>query len=218
MKIKVLIACEESQTVCKAFRELGHEAFSCDLKPCSGGHPEWHIQGDASSYAHAGAFDLLIAHPPCTFLSNAGACRMYPKAGLIDANRFKKALEAKKFFLKFLASPMPFVCIENPRPLAIVDLPAAQQTIQPYQFGHPYSKKTLLWLKGLPKLKHTEVLSEFKPFIAHNTSNNKGKTIGQKFATGSTNRSKTFQGIAEAMAAQWSEYIIRSGYKQLKSA
>ena len=104
--IRVLIACEESQVVCKAFRELGHEAYSCDLEGCSGGYPEWHIQADALELIKI-KWDLIIAHPPCTFLSNAGACRMYPHKGEIDLERYQKALEAKAFFIRFLNTDCP---------------------------------------------------------------------------------------------------------------
>jgi hypothetical protein len=207
---KILIACEESQVVTKAFRDLGFEAYSCDLQNCSGGHPEWHIQGDAISEAHSGKYDLMIAHPPCTFMSNAGACRMYPTKGNIDNDRLAKAMKAKEFFMKMLNAPIKHIAIENPLPLSIVGLPTANQVIQPYQFGDPFSKKTLLWLKNLPILNHTNVLSEWKPFIASGTSRNAGKTKGEKFAHGSKQRSKTFDGIAKAMAEQWSLVLTKA--------
>lgn len=164
--IKVLVACEESQAVCIAFRRLGYEAYSCDIQECSGGHPEWHIKVDAllllgrylvfkteDGKAHyVERWDLIIAHPPCTFMSNAGACRMYPRKGQIDKARFQKAMEAKAFFLRFLNADCDRVAIENPRPLKIVELPKEDQRIQPYQFGDPWSKLTYLWLKNLPPI------------------------------------------------------------------
>lgn len=201
--MKVLVGCEESQAVCIAFRKLGHEAYSCDLQECSGGHPEWHLQMDVFAATELIKPKLFIGHPPCTYLSNAGACRMYPSKGIIDNNRLALAMEAKEFFMRLLQLDIQMICLENPLPLSIVKLPKATQEIQPYQFGHPYSKRTLLWLKGLPKLKHTKVLSEFKPYIRSNTSKNKGKFKGVKFANSAKERSKTFTGIAYAMATQW---------------
>ena len=205
--MNVLIACEESQAVCKAFRERGHNAFSCDLKPCTGGHPEWHIQGDVLSLLD-GKWDLIIAHPPCTYMSKAGARWMYPTAGNISQERLAKAMKAKEFFLKILNADCDRIAIENPRPLKVVELPKPSQVIQPYQFGHPYSKATCLWLKGLPPLEPTEVLTEYKPFCPSNTG---GVTRGQSYNKGGAiraaddcvNRSKTFDGIAKAMAEQW---------------
>lgn len=156
--MNVLVACEESQEVCKAFRALGHTAYSCDIQRCSGGHPEWHIYGDAlkvmNGFTLFGTqddtihddvlncgWDLIIAHPPCTYMSNAGACRMYPQKGKIDPKRFEKAMEAKAFFMAFYNSDCPRIAIENPVPMRVVGLPEKTQAIQPYQFGHPYTKK-----------------------------------------------------------------------------
>lgn len=205
--MNVLVACEESQAVCKAFREKGHNAFSCDLKPCTGGHPEWHIQGDVLPLLDK-KWDLIIAHPPCTYMSKAGARWMYPTAGNISQERLAKAMEAKEFFLKILNADCDRIAIENPRPLKVVELPKPSQVIQPYQFGHPYSKATCLWLKGLPPLEPTEVLTEYKPYCPSNTG---GVTRGQSYNKGGAiraaddcvNRSKTFDGIAKAMAEQW---------------
>lgn len=205
--MNVLIACEESQAVCKAFRERGHNAFSCDLKPCTGGHPEWHIQGNVLPLLER-KWDLIIAHPPCTYMSKAGARWMYPTAGNISYERLAKAMEAKEFFLKILNADCDRIAIENPRPLKVVEIPKPSQVIQPYQFGHPYSKATCLWLKGLPPLEPTEVLTEYKPYCPSNTG---GVTRGQSYNKGGAiraaddcvNRSKTFEGVAKAMAEQW---------------
>ena len=142
--MRVLVACEESQEVCKAFRALGHEAYSCDIEPCSGGKPEWHLQVDALELLKL-KWDLIIAHPPCTYMTNAGAVRMRVN-GKIVPERFEKAMEAKEFFMKFYNADCPKIAIENPTPMKIVGLPPYQQAIQPYQFGHPYSKRTCLWL------------------------------------------------------------------------
>ena len=160
-KNKILVACEESQTITKEFRFLGYEAYSCDIQDCSGGHPEWHIIGDAIKEAYSGKYNLMIAHPPCTYLSNAGARWLYPK-GKLNNERYKKGLNAKEFFIKLLSCPIERVCIENPLPSKIFDLPNHTQVIQPYQFGDPYSKKTLLWLKNLPLLKYTDIVDNYK--------------------------------------------------------
>lgn len=203
--MKVLVACEESQAVCKAFRERGHEAYSCDVQDCSGGHPEWHIHGDVIEVLKL-KWDLIIAHPPCTYMSAAGACRMYPTKGNIDKERLKKALEAKEFFMKIWNTDCPRIAIENPKPLKCVGLPEPTQYIQPYQFGEPWSKQTGLWLKGLPMLQPTKIVSDYKPFVSCGTSRNKGnkEKSGASRAGGAQKaRSKTFPGIAQAMAEQW---------------
>lgn len=201
---KVLVACEESQTVCKAFRAMGVEAYSCDIQEPSGGHPEWHIQGDAVKEAYSGKYHLMIAHPPCTYMSRAGARWMYPTAGNLDQQRFNKAMEAKDMFLKLLNAPIKHIAVENPTPLKVVGLPKHSQAVQPYEYGHPYSKKTLLWLKNLPLLKPTNVLSDYKPYLPSNTG---GKKRGQSYSRGVSKNakesSKTFEGIAQAMAEQW---------------
>lgn len=200
---KVLVACEESQTVCKSFRALGIEAYSCDLQECSGGKPEWHIVGDAIKEAYSGKYDMMIAHPPCTYMSKAGARWMYPTAGNLDAKRFEQAMEAKDMFLKLLNAPIKYIAVENPVPLKVVGLPKHSQAVQPYEYGHEYSKKTLLWLKNLPLLKPTELITDYKPYLPSNTG---GKKRGQKYQFKNISQkdsSKTFEGIARAMAEQW---------------
>lgn len=202
--MKILIACEESQEVAKAFRELGHEAYSCDLQECSGGNPEWHISGDAILEAYSGKYDMMIAHPPCTYLSRAGARWLHTSEG-INQDRYNKGLSGKEFFLKLMNAPIPKIVIENPTPLKIFDLPKHTQVIQPYQFGHPFSKRTLLWIKGLPPLNPTEILTEYTPLLPSNTG---GKKRGQKFTYRNISQkdsSKTFTGIAKAMAEQWTK-------------
>ena len=202
--MKILVACEESQAVTIEFRKLGHEAYSCDTEPCSGGHPEWHLQQDVIPLLKE-KWDMIIAFPPCTYMSNAGACRMYPTKGNIDNERLKKAVEAKQFFMEFLNANCDKVCVENPRPLKIVELPKETQRIQPYQFEHPFTKMTYLWLKGLPELKETEVIIDnIKPFVnagSKSSNGEKRKKLGCKFSA--KDRSKTFPGIAKAMAEQW---------------
>lgn len=167
--MRVLIACEESQVVCKEFRAKGHEAYSCDIQSCSGGYPEWHIQGDAVEQAYSGNWDLMIAHPPCTLISKAGARWMYPKSGILDQDRYMKALSAKEFFMRLLNAPIDRICIENPTPLKVVGLPKHSQAIQPYEYGEPFSKRTLLWLKNLPFLTITNILSDYIPYLPSNT-------------------------------------------------
>jgi site-specific DNA-cytosine methylase len=201
---KVLVACEESQTVCKAFRTLGIEAYSCDVQEPSGGHPEWHIQGDAVNEAYSGKYDMMIAHPPCTYMSKAGARWMYPTAGNLSQERFELAIEAKDMFMKLLNAPIKYIAVENPVPLKVVGLPKHSQAVQPYEYGHEYSKKTLLWLKNLPLLKPTEIVVNYKPYLPSNTG---GKKRGQSYSIGTAKNakesSKTFEGIAKAMAEQW---------------
>lgn len=204
--MNVLIACEESQEVCKAFRAKGHVAYSCDIQPCSGGHPEWHLQYDVRDLLYYCDWDLVIAHPPCTYLSAAGACRMYPKKGQMDPARFVKAMEAREFFMQLLMCDCERVCIENPRPLKCVLLPKETQRIQPYQFGEHWSKETYLWLRGLPELVPTDIIDDYKPYVSCGTSRNKGNPdkAGASRAGGAAKiRSKTFPGIAKAMAEQW---------------
>lgn len=221
--MNILIACEESQAVCKAFRGRGHNAFSCDIIEPSGGHPEWHIQDDVIGLLNGFCvfvtmdgklhrelarkkWDLLIGHPPCTFLSNAGACRLYPHKGVLNMDRYLKGIEARKFFMRILNAECDKICVENPIPSRVYELPKYTQIIQPYEYGHPYTKKTCLWLKNLPKLKPTNVIDERHPYICGNSEiwkkqAAKGKVWGKEKSA--KYRSKTFQGIAEAMAEQW---------------
>lgn len=205
--MRVLVACEESQAVAAAFRERGHEAYSCDLVPCSGGHPEWHIQVDATELLKMRR-DLIIAHPPCTYMSKAGARWMYPKAGELSEERFKLAMDAKAFFMRFLNADCPRIAVENPRPLKVVGLPPPTQVIQPYEYGHPYSKATLLWLKGLPLLKPTNILTSYTPYLPSNTGAfSRGGGGSRGVAHDAVTAAKTFPGIASAMANQWGETL-----------
>jgi len=203
--MRVLVACEESQRVCLEFRKRGHEAYSCDILPCSGGHPEWHIQGDVMPLLEQ-EWDMIIAFPPCTYLSNAGACRLYPKKGQLDKERYAKGLEAKDFFMAFLNADCPRIAVENPVSSKVFDMPPHTQQIQPYQFGHPYTKKTRLWLKGLPKLESTDEVEPIGPYVCGNSEiwkkqAAKGAVVGKEKSA--KHRSKTFPGIAKAMAEQW---------------
>lgn len=192
--MNILIACEESQAVTKEFRKLGHTAYSCDTQPCSGGHPEWHIQENALTLLEK-QWDMIIGFPPCTYLSNAGAKHLYSGKRL-SKDRYAKGMQGKEFFMKIFNAKCDKICIENPLPSKIFGLPKHTQIIQPWQFGHPYKKRTQLWLKGLPLLLPTNIVNER---MSTKNSNwfNKGGEDRQK------NRSKTFTGIAMAMAEQW---------------
>ena len=148
--MRVLVACEESQAVCKAFRARGHEAYSCDLQPCSGGHPEWHIQADALELLKL-RWDLIVAHPPCTYLSNLGANWLFNKDHSIkDPERESKGWKAKQFFMAFLEADCSRIAVENPVPSRYWRMPPYSQIIEPYMFGDPWRKRTCLWLRGLP--------------------------------------------------------------------
>lgn len=207
--MKVLVACEESQRVCIAFRERGHEAYSCDILEPSGGHPEWHVQGDCLKILSGGVittmdgikheidkWDLLIAHPPCTYTSNAGAKHLF-RGHKLNLERYYKGLCGKALFQTILMADCDRIVVENPIPSKIFDFPEPSQVIQPYEYGHPVSKKTLLWEKGVEPLKPTnEVEPEANCHEAGTWFMKGGKDRQQ-------NRAKTFPGIAKAFASQW---------------
>ena len=181
---KVLIACECSQVETLAFRQLGAEAFSCDIKRCMGGHPEWHIRCDVRQLLDE-KWDLIVAHPPCTMLARVSAVQL--AAGVHTMDDVEKARE---FFMMFLDIDCP-VAVENPIPLKVARLPRPSQWICPSDFGHPYTKKTGLWLKDLPPL-----------FPTHGHYIGVGSWI-KKVGGNQCKRSRSFEGIAEAMASQW---------------
>ena len=194
--MRVLVACEFSGTVRDAFTAKGHYAMSCDLLPTESEGP--HYQGDVMDVLNDG-WDLMIAHPPCTYLSNAGARWLYPK-GILNEERYQKGLEAKAFFMALYNAPIQKICVENPGPSKIYELPKPSQKVQPYQFGHPYSKGTYFWLRNLEPLSHTEILTEYEYWCGSNTSNNPDKPC---VAKNWKDRSKFWTGIAQAMADQW---------------
>lgn len=205
--MKVLVACEESQRVCIAFREKGHEAYSCDIEPCSGGHPEWHIQDDVLK--HLGDnWDLVIAHPPCTYLTVA-ANKYYnvEKYGDKAKIRLYERQKAIEFFMEFVSSLFycDKVAIENPIGIMSTVYRKPDQIIQPYQFGHRERKATCLWLKGLPPLKPTNIVEP--DIIKHPSGKTDSRLHYETFKLPpkerSKMRSKTFEGIARAMAEQW---------------
>ena len=212
--MKILVACEESQAVTKELRELGHEAYSCDIEPCSGGFPEWHIQGDVTPLL-AQKWDMIIAFPPCTYLTVTGN-RWFniEKYGDKAIQRHKDRQEAIKFFMLFAnAANCDKIAIENPIGAMSTEYRKPDQIIQPFMFGDAYKKTTCLWLKGLKELEPTEVVDvcDFRTYKCKNGKDavfsdwiNKGGKERQK------NRSKTFPGIARAMAEQWAGMSERS--------
>lgn len=223
--MKVLIACEESQRVCTEFRRLGHEAYSCDIQECSGGHPEWHIQDDALAYINGYAmfytadgkehcipekWDLLIAHPPCIHLCSAG--QHWFNRGFKDPALRENAFN---FFMMFVNADCNKICVENPVGIVSTRYRKPDCIIQPYEFGDPYTKRTCLWLKNLPPLHPTNILTKpesgwenqsfdkngkYRGFVNFDEN---GKKLGWNDKKTSVVRSKTYPGIARAMAEQW---------------
>ena len=229
--MNVLVACEESQRVCNAFREKGHSAFSCDILPCSGGHPEWHIQGDVLKILNPyelpfggeviefrtmdGAdyviekWDLIIAHPPCTYLTLAGNKWFKPEFADRFPDRQKQRKEAVDFFMDIANADCDKIAIENPVGVMSSQWRKPDQYIEPYMFGDSEKKKTGLWLKGLPLLKPTNIV---EPVIIHCKSGANEprwhmETMRLPREERSRLRSQTFIGIAKAMANQWGGLI-----------
>jgi hypothetical protein len=229
--LKILVACEESQAVTIEMRKLGHEAYSCDIIECSGGHPEWHIMQDALTLLDGyhdfvtmdgkyhddvlnDPWDMIIAFPPCTYLTVAGN-RYFnvERYGENALERIKNSQEAAEFFMKFVNADCDKIAIENPVGRMNTLFRKPDQIINPFNFGHPVSKKTCLWLKGLPLLKHTE---EVEPELIHSkgksggysgpswyVTDENGKILSWKDPRTAKARSKTYPGIAKAMAEQW---------------
>lgn len=206
-KLRILVACEESQAECVAFRNHGHVAYSCDLQPCrKGGHPEWHIQMDVRPLLQGKCsfqtmdgkrhrvkqWDLIIAHPPCTYLCKVSSFHMV-KNGIVQLDRLEKMNEARKFFLECLHAKARYVAVENPLPMARANLPKPDCFACPSWYGVKYTKKTLYWLRNLPPLVATIVNPKTKSFCNHS----RGKY-----------RSRTFPELAEAIATQWGSYIL----------
>jgi len=212
-RMRVLVACEESQTVTKELRKLGHEAFSCDILSCSGGHPEWHFQDDVFKIINEG-WDMMIAFPPCTHLATSGARHFAQK---IADGRQQQGID---FFMEIINAPIPKIAVENPIGIMSTKFRKPNQIIQPWQFGDKAQKSTCLWLKNLPNLEPTKIVEkgEFFEFTSKKGVKKKmpmwyykalqdAKTPTER----STLRSKTFKGIAEAMANQWTvEYNIEN--------
>lgn len=206
-KINVLIACEESQRECIAFRQRGFNAFSCDIQKCSGKHPEWHIQSDVTTilpgscsfqtqdgqqHSISGHWNLIIAHPPCTYLCKVSSVRMF-NGDIINRERLKKMILARDFFLTCLHAPADYLAVENPLPMAIAVLPPPTTFISPSDFGYKYRKKTLYWLRNLPPLMPTIINPNPKDLV----KSSRGKY-----------RSRTAEPLAEAIAEQWGIFIL----------
>lgn len=195
--MRVLVGCEFSQVVTKAFRQRGHEAYSCDILPTEG-KPEWHIQCDVLDVIGEG-WDIGIFHPPCTYLANSGVQHLHK-----DKSRWDKLVDAHNFFMELYSCNIEKVCIENPVPHKYANLPKYTQIVQPYMFGHEVQKKTCLWLKGLSKLEPTELVGHGEKYIGKD-----GKSNGSKWYQLAPSRDRwkhrgrTFGGIAQAMAEQW---------------
>lgn len=212
---KVLVACEESQAVTKEFRKIGVEAYSCDMQLCSGGHPEWHIRGDATKVIWQG-WDMIIAFPPCTYLTTTGN-RWFnvEEYGHEALDRFEKRQKAIEFFMTFAKAPCPRVVIENPVGVMSSEWRKPDQTIHPWQFGDPCEKRTCLWLRGVPKLKPTKIVSP-PPRRTYSSGRSLPTWYSKSFNLPKKQRammrSKTFPGIAEAMATQWG-LILKKGNK-----
>ena len=223
--MNVLVACEESQAVCKAFRERGHNAYSCDILECSGGHPEWHFKQDVLQVIpnHGGMlengeeyylpdgekWDLMIAHPPCTYLSVSGARWLYHPD---DADRRKMKQEAIEFFMQFTKTDIEHWAIENPVGCMNSEYRKPDQIVQPFWFGDHASKKTCLWLHNLPLLKPTNMVEE-GPRVVLSSGRSLPKWYSDSFNTRISTeerrklRSKTFPGFAEALAEQWGNIL-----------
>ena len=209
--MKILVACEESQAVTIEFRKLGHEAYSCDIEPCSGGHPEWHLQQDVIPLLKK-KWDMILAFPPCTFLTVTGN-RWFnvERYGDKAIKRHKDREKAIEFFMLFVNADCPRIAIENPVGVMSTNYRKPDQIIQPYEFGERARKKTCLWLKGLPLLKPTNIVSMGEILdggysvgaSAHYARDENGKIIAWNDPRTAKIRSKTFPGIAKAMAEQW---------------
>jgi len=205
-KYRVLVGCEESQVVCMAFRALGHEAYSCDLLPCSGGHPEWHLQMDVFEALKLMKFDLCIFHPPCTYLTTTGNKWMKPEFRDRFPDRPRQRSEAIGFFLKLSQVDCPKIAIENPAGIMSTVWRKPDQYVHPYHFGDPESKKTGLWLKGLPKLVPTNIVEPNMYIYKDGRRDSMWHMESLKLPPDERARvrSQTFPGFAKAMAERWS--------------
>lgn len=219
--MKVLVACEESQEVCKAFREKGHEAFSCDIQECSGGHPEWHILGDVlplldgncdfvtqgmTAHYVGGAWDMIIAHPPCTYLTVTGnSWFMVEKYGQKAYERQRERYKAIAFFIRIASAKCEKIAVENPIGIMSSCYQKPDQIVHPYHFGDPQRKSTCLWLKGLPKLIPTDIVEPEVIQLKSGKTDDPWHFMSLRLPPSERQklRSKTFPGIAKAMADQW---------------
>ena len=202
--MRILIACEESQAVCKEMRALGHEAYSCDILPCSGGHPEWHFQDDVFNVINRG-WDMMIGFPPCTRLTVTANKWYKPEFAHRFPNIQKEREEAVVFFMALANAPIEKIAIENPVGIMSTRWRKPDQIIQPWQFGDRAVKKTCLWLKGLQPLKPTQIVEPlYKEYNSSTKKSGKSKyPILWSCKADAKERSKTFPGIASAIATQW---------------
>lgn len=215
--MRVLVACEESQAITKAFRKRGVEAFSCDILPPSGGHPEWHIQGDAVATAYSGGWDLMIAHPPCTYLAVSGARWLYNEDGSRNEERWKNQAEALDFVKTLMDAPIEHIAIENPISVISSNIRKPDQIVHPWMFGDKASKATCLWLKNLDPIQPTDVVErgEFFEWVDKKSGKTKRQPMWYYKALSEaktpeqrrTLRSKTFDGMANAIADQFINQI-----------
>ena len=206
--MKILIACEESQTITKKYRELGHEAYSCDLLDCSGGKPGWHIKGDAIEEAYSGKYDMMIAHPPCTYLAVSGARWMYNKDGSVNQERLLNQNKALDFVKKLMDAPIDRIAIENPISVISSKIRKPDQIVHPYWFGDEASKSTCFWLKNLPLLIATNMVGKGEK-IYYKSGKSHPKWYAEALSKSKNPeerrklRSKTFEGMAKAITEQW---------------
>lgn len=232
--MNILVACEESQTVTIALRKLGHTAYSCDIEPCSGGHPEWHIQqdvlpllnghcefktGDGVTHSIGGRWDMIIAFPPCTKTTNAGARHLFA-GGKLNIPRFYEGMCGKALFEAIRHADCDRIAIENPTPSSIFGYPKETQAIQPFEFGDEATKRTCLWLIGLNPLKPTHIVSRptYRRFVKTNgEERNTCWTMDIK-TDRARQRAKTFPGIAKAMAEQWAGEATKPNEKGRRDA
>ena len=237
--LNVLVACEESQAVCKEFRRLGHNAYSCDLLECSGGHPEWHFNCDVMKVIAdkggvlqngeeihiTGDWDLMVAHPPCTYLAVSGAQWYYhPEDKHLPVekrrphpkfpNRAQDREEGAAFFMALANAPIEHIAIENPVGIMSSRWRKADQAVQPWMFGDEASKNTCLWLKNLPLLQPTKIVGKGERVVMKSSGKSLPKWYSDALVKAKTPeerrtlRSKTFPGFAKAIAEQWSEYLL----------
>ena len=215
-QLNVLIACEFSGTVRNAFRKLGHNAFSCDLEPSDDDSP-YHYRGDVRNVINAYQWDLLIAHPPCTYLTLAGNRWFKPEYAERFPTRIQDRQDGVDFFMELMNADIPHICVENPIGVMSSLFRKPEQIIQPWQFGDPFQKSTCLWLKDLPQLQHTNVVGKGEFFEWTDKKTGKVKRQAQWYMDALKGKSsyerqkirnKTFQGIADAIADQYSQYII----------
>lgn len=211
--LRILIACEESQVVCSTFRKLGFHAYSNDINKCYGGKPRWHIIGDAAKVVQGhdafetesgdvviieNQWDMIIAHPPCTMITHSSAVALSKGIHTIEDVR-----QGAEFFMKMLNAPCDYIAVENPAPMKIANLPKYNQIIQPYNFGERFSKRVCLWLKNLPPILPTRGYStDHREWLKHCSSTHR-------------RRSKTFEGVAEAMAINWGDWLVKEKMKTL---